>query len=298
MSCRARVEPQLVKGIPTAGVDCGVRTTMRAIRWSSCGKVRLTVAETRQLMRNSTGPANVIDWYRALEHPKLAARFKTAGLHPLVVRLRGTNSESGIITGSPVKTAIDALEEGHLVCAAESYRPWHGTKFAGSDTFGTGLRDNHAVSYFGIKGTVGHRRTTRFDSLDDGRRAGIPTGPLTVPFHLVTEAMGELTFRSGRKLGHGKWAGVIVERAKPIAHEPPTPPPADDECDCDELRDGLGAAAQAIADLRARFDAIDDDAKDAFADAGAALDAITKLLGDNEDIDPDAAVEPGTEPNE
>lgn len=295
MTCRAAVEAQLVKGIKTAGEDCGVRTFMRAIRWASCGKVRFTVAESREMMNKPSGPANVIDWYRAMEHPKVAAAFKKVGLHPPVAKLRGTNAETGIIHGSPVKTAIDALEDGDMVCAAEGYAPWHGTKFAGSETFGTGERDNHAVSYLGLRGVLGRRRTTRYDSLDDNRRPGIPHGPLTVPFHLASEAMGDLTFRSGRKLGNGLWGGMVVERAKPLVQDPPPPPPADE---CDELRDGLGAAAQAIADLRARFDALDEDAKDALDDAGAALDAITKLLGEHEDVDPDAVVLPGTDAGE
>lgn len=291
MTCRATVQPQLVKGIPTAGEDCGVRTFMRAILWSSCGKARFTVAESRQMMNKPTGPANVIDWYRAMQHPKVAAAFRMVGLHPPVAKLRGVNSETGIITGSPVKTALNALEDGDMVCAAESYGPWHGTRFAGSETF----VDNHAISYLGLKGKVGGRRTTRYDSLDDNRRPGIPHGPLTVPFHLVTEAMGDLTFRSGRKLGNGLWGGMVVERAKPNVQTPPPPPPPADGCDCNALLDGLGAAAQAIADLRARFAAVDQDAIDADADAGAALDAITKLLGEHEDVDPDAVVLPGTD---
>jgi hypothetical protein len=297
MSCRPPVEAQLVKGIPTAGEDCGVRTTMRTIRWSSCKKVAVTVAEVRRLMKKPTGATNPLDWRNALEHPAMVAKFMAAGLHAPVVKMRGVNPETGIITGSPVATAINALEDGDLICVAEGYGPWHGTEFAGSDTFGTRPLDNHAVSYLGIKGGVGHRRSTRYDSLDDGRFAGIPTGPLTVPWHLAVDAMGALTFKSGRHLGHGLWAGMVVERAKPIAqdhgHQPPPPPPPPDECDCDELRDGLEAARQAIADLRARFKAIDADAQDAFDDAGDALKAIDQLVGDTEESDPHASVVPG-----
>ena len=47
--------------------------------------------------------------------------------------------------------------------------------------------------------------------------------------------------------------------------------------------------------LRARFEAIDDDSKDAVADADAALEAINAHLGNAEDIDRTATVAAGTE---
>ncbi len=303
MTCRPPVEPQLVKGIPTAGEDCGVRTVMRAIRWSSCKKVAITVAETRQFLGKPTGATNPGDWAKALEHPTLIARFKAAGLQAPVFHLRGVNPTTGIINGSVIATAIAALQAGDLVCVAEGYGPWHGTKFAGSATF----VDNHAVSYLGLKGAVGgNRRTTRYDSLDDGRFAGIPTGPLTVPFHLVVDAMGALTFKSGRKLGHGLWAGMVVEKAQPLVHTPPPPPPADcatelaaAQAQVDALTNGLEDARQAITDLHARFAAVDQDAQDADADAAAALAAIAALLGDTpETADPSATVVSGTDTNE
>lgn len=235
--CDPRVCPQLRPGIPTAGEDCGVRTTQRAIRWASCGKVFVKVATIRQRMGKPSGPTNPPDWLAALTHPDTLREFAKAGLQPPDARLRGV-SKRGYIIGSPVQTAIDALNAGELVCVAESYAPWTHSQWSGSDTF-TG---NHAVSYFGLSGDVPGRETTRYDSLADGRRAEIVQGPSVVPWHIVVDAMGELDLDSGnarRPLGHGQWAGMVVKRAVPLK-----PPPAPPTCE------------QQLAALQAELDAL------------------------------------------
>lgn len=287
--CKPRLVPQL-NGAPTESEDCGVSATRRAINWASCGKVKLGVAETRRRMNKPTGPANVIDWYHAMQHPDTVADFKAAGLEPPVVHLRGCNATTGNLVGSPIQTVITALEAGDLVCAAEGYGPWHGTRYAGSEVFGTKPLDNHAVSYYGITGTVGSRRTTRYDPLDDGRRPGIPDGPITVPFHLAADAMGDLTFKSLRKLGRGEWAGMVIERAQPIV----TPPPPDTcAAELDAAYQALEAARQAIADLRVALGTIEHDAQTADDDAAAAITAIDALLGNTDPKNPAATVSAG-----
>src|SRR4051812_18517175 len=105
--CDARVCRQLT-AIPTAGEDCGVRTTQRAIRWASCGKVFVKVATIRARMGKPSGPTNPPDWLAAMEHPDTVREFKRAGLQPPEAHLRGVN-DRGFIVGSPVHTAIEAL---------------------------------------------------------------------------------------------------------------------------------------------------------------------------------------------
>ncbi len=244
--CDAKICRQLT-AVPTAGEDCGVRTTQRAIRWASCDKVFATVKEIRQWMGKPAGPTNPPDWLTALRHPDLLRRFAKVGLQPPASHLRGV-TRLGFIVGSPIKTALAALEADKLICVAESYLPWHGTKYAGSDTF----VGNHAVSYFGLEGDTGHRETTRYDSLADGRRPGIAKGPDVVPFHTATKAMGLLDLDSSpttrRPLGAGLWAGMVVERAEPIK-QPPVPPTCEQQL------------ADALAELAALQAGDDDDAE-------------------------------------
>jgi hypothetical protein len=237
--CDPRVCPQLT-AVPTAGEDCGVRTVQRAIRWASCGKVFIKVGVIRQRMGKPAGPTNPPDWLTVMRHPDTVRAFQRVGLRPPESHLRGV-TKLGFIVGSPVKTAIDALEGGKLICVAESYLPWHGTKYDGSGTF-TG---NHAVSYFDFDGDAGDGSTSmRYDSLADGRRPGIAKGPDKVPWSLIEESMGKLdldTSDARRPLGAGKWAGMVVERALPLK-EKPAPPTCDEQ----------------LAELRAQLEALED----------------------------------------
>lgn len=282
--CKARVFPQLVAGVPTAGEDCGVRTTQRALHWASCGKVRVPVSVLRKRMGKPSGPTNPPDWYDAMTHPDTKRQFRQAGLQPPRVGKRGLG-KTGLITGSPVKTAIDALGDGKMICVAESYAPWHDTRWSGSSTFGTSYRDNHAVSYLGITGkpadTGGDGRTSvRYDSLADGRAPGIATGPNVVPWHIVTDAMGdlELSPRNATRdpLGDGQWCGLVVSRALPLDPDngggggPVDPPPP---TTCEEQLASLQAQHQA---LQADYDRLDDAvdaAQVALADIATALEA-------------------------
>ncbi len=268
--CEAKVCRQLVKGVPTAGEDCGVRTVQRAARWASCGKVFIKVAVIRQRMGKPKGPTNPPDWLKAMRHPDTLRDFARAGLRPPRTHLRGV-TKLGFIVGSPIKTAIDALEDGKLICVAESYATWHGTEFSGSATF-TG---NHAVSYHGLKGDPGERDTTRYDSLADGRGPGIAKGPDTVPFHMASKAMGLLdldTSAKRRSLGAGEWAGMVVERAEPfkVAPIPPT---------CEEK------LAEALARIAALEDADDDDGEEtADVPVTEGVTATAAGPGDVEDV--------------
>lgn len=242
--CKPRVCPQLRAGIPTAGEDCGVRTTQRAIRWASCGKVFVTVAKIRDRMGKPSGPTNPPDWLTVMRHPDTVRQFTKVGLKPPKAHLRGV-TKLGFIVGAPVGTAIDALEQDKLICVAENYLPWHNTRWEGSESF----VGNHAVSYFGIDGDVGNRETTRYDSLADARAPGIAKGPDKVPWNKVRQAMGALdldTTTARRPLGQGLWAGMVVDRAEAV--KPPVKPPT-----CKEL------LAEALAELAALQDADDED---------------------------------------
>lgn len=316
--CKARVDPQLVAGVPTAGSDCGVRTTRRALAWASCDRVRVPVAVLRQRMGKPAGATNPGDWLRAIEHPDTKRQFRQAGLHPPKARLRGVNASTGLIHGSPVRTALNALGNGKMICVAEGYAPWRGTKWQGSFTFGNSYRDDHAVSYVGITGQVGGRESTRYDSLADGRAPGIATGPNVVPWHIVTEAMGvlELSPRDATKdpLGHGLWAGLVIDRAEPLgAHDggdggdvDPTPDPTCEdklaklqadydalEADHERLTDAVADAQDTLADVITDLEAASGDVAPKAKAAKAALD----LADDGPPVDPayDVPVESGVD---
>lgn len=270
--CDARVCPQLRAAIPTAGEDCGVRTTQRAIRWASCDKVFVKVKVIRDRMGKPSGPTNPPDWLTVMRHPDTVREFARVGLQPPAAHLRGV-TKLGFIVGAPVQTALDALAADQMICVAESYAPWHGTKYSGSETF----VGNHAVSYAGIEGTTGKRTTTRFDSLADGRRRGIVKGPSVVPFSKVSRAMGLLDLDSGpgrRPLGNGLWAGMVVERAVVIKPDPVPP-----------------TCEQQLAALQAQYDALlagDDDDANTPADAPVVEGVTATAAGpaDVEDVAP------------
>ena len=263
--CEARICRQLT-AVPTAGEDCGVRTTQRAIRWASCGKVFVKVAVIRDRMGKPSGPTNPPDWLAVMRHPDTVRQFAKVGLKAPVAKLRGV-TKLGFIVGSPVKTALEALEDGKLLCVAESYAPWQGTRFSGSATF-TG---NHAVSYHGLEGNVGDRTTTRYDSLADGRALGIAKGPDKVPFGMASKAMGLLdldTSAARRPLGAGEWAGMVVERAVAVKSKPPT---------CKEQLE------EALALLAARDDADDDD--DERWTGNDVIEGVTAMAGAPDDVE-------------
>src|SRR3954468_13659530 len=108
-----RCEPQLCRqltAVPTAGEDCGVRATQRAIRWASCGKVFVKVKVIRDRMGKPAGPTNPPDWLTVMRHPGTAPEFHKTGLQPPEAPLRGV-TRLGFIIGTAVRTAISALEE-------------------------------------------------------------------------------------------------------------------------------------------------------------------------------------------
>jgi hypothetical protein len=294
VACEApRVVPQLTK-VPTAGSDCGVSTTRRAVRWASCGKVRWNAKECRERMGVPAGPTNPDDWRKALEHPATVKEFRKAGFAAPVVRMRGVTAQ-GLVMGSPISTFVAALEAGRLVCAAESYSVWHGTRWQASDTF-TG---NHAVSYAKLidKPGPGGRGSIRYDSLADHRRRGIPRGPMTAPLRLVTDALGSLTIHHSdgteSPLGQGRWAGLTVDRAKrldaPDKPDKPDDMPDDTTCEdqlaalqvrYDALQDAAQAALLALNDLRALVAELAQDTHDALADVDDTTDALADALAD------------------
>lgn len=294
--CKAIVDPQLVAGVPTAGEDCGVRTTQRYLLWSSCGRVKVPVAVLRDRMGKPTGPTNPGDWLRAIEHPDTKRQFRKAGLQAPEAKLVGVNPTTHLIHGAPVKTAINALENGRMLLVAESYVPWRGTRYQGSLTFGSSYRDDHAVSYVGIKGEVGGRMSSRFDSLADGRGPGIATGPNVVPWHLVTQAMGQLELSPSNAtqdpLGHGLWAGIVGHRADPLGDTGGggggTPDPTCEEklaklqadydklqADYDTLDQAAAEAQDTLADVITSLQAARDDVQPQVKAAKAALDLAT-----------------------
>lgn len=301
--CKARVFPQLT-GEATAGEDCGVRTTQRMVHWASCGRVLLPVKVIRHRMGKPTGPTNPGDWLKVLRHPDTVRQFRKAGLQAPRARLRGVGRRTGLIMGSPIKTALDALGDGHMVSVAESYTVWHDTRWSGSEIFGSDYRDDHAASYVGLAGKVGDRVSTRYDSIADGRRPGIATGPSVVPWHLAAEAMAklELSPRNGTRdpLGAALWAGVVVQRALPLDDGGTVTPPTTCEAklaklqaDYDALQTDYDLLDDAADDARTALAAIATSLDDAAATAKAAIDALDAATGATPETVEDAPVVSG-----
>lgn len=209
-------QPQLT-GVSSQSADCGVRTTQMLIDWATRGlkKPGPRVLRTRMGFENPRLPigTNPAQWDRAIKS------FDTPG------ELAGTYEYlvgEPLIGGSWSKIE-NHLIDGKMVGLAIHYGTWDriAPRKSGSETF-KGL---HAVP---LKGLDDRGRTKDFDPLFDGRRAGIPRGPVMVPLEKMEQAAracGKAVAGSDRAI-----YGYLMERAVKIGGGVgPMPDPPDPE---------------------------------------------------------------------
>lgn len=199
-------QPQLT-GIATAGSDCGPRATSMAIDDATEGAVVPSVTTVRKRMQDLTGATNTVAWDRCIDSydtkKELAGKFE---------RLRGTRLTSG--TWQQVR---DHLSAGKGVILALDYGLLR--KLAPGKVGSTTFSEGHAIF-------LKHRRRNSdgiaiikdWDPLNDGRRRGIPKGPVWVQEDKLRRAAEEY----GRQNGGGVFAVLVhAQPVKPVVEPPP-----------------------------------------------------------------------------
>lgn len=173
------LRPQLKAGIPTASVDCGVRSTQMGLDWLSKGEVLKSVAQIREIGGMGSGPTNYYEWDRVIDD----LGGKTLGF-------------KGVKTNSFDDVKGHLMSDGASIIAVDYgvYRSSMQAK-AGSLTF----NGYHAILFVNRRRRGGTNETRSFDSLLDGRYQGCPNGPVWVPFWKVRKAAEAV----GQKEGAG-----------------------------------------------------------------------------------------------
>jgi hypothetical protein len=186
-------QPQLGRGIPVPGRtqgsrDCGPRSWSMGVDARSKGRRRPSVRWLRK-RGNVEGPqpTSIDDAKRAVHG--LAVR----GRSPM--RYWRTRSvakvRQWVRKGRPVQLAID-------------YGTWNDLR--DHETGDPRFRGGHSVMIYGQRKTVNLVEWQLFDPLEDGRRAGIVSGPSWVPRWQVVRAAKALGEQYGRR---DIWAGLI-----------------------------------------------------------------------------------------
>jgi hypothetical protein len=191
MTYQLKLQTQLGHGTPVPGRttgsrDCGPRSVAMAIDWATEGQRKLTIPQVREAL-GKPGPAlvNVDDARRALTSLGLPY-WRTSS----VVQLR-----RAMVSGKLVHLCVDY---GVL------NRELHGQ--TGDPAFTGG----HSVVIVGQRKQQGTVQWQLYDPLDDGRRAGIPTGPRWVARRVLLAA--------ALALGNGVlFAGIISRAGKPAS---------------------------------------------------------------------------------
>ena len=186
MTYLPKLQTQLNRGTPVPGRtkgsrDCGPRSVAMAVDAATEGQVKLTITQVRARM-GVPGPqlSNVDDAKRGVESLRGLRYTRLA----TVAKLR-----QAVVSGKPVHLCID-----------------YGTfdRLAGS-TGDPNFTGGHSVLVYGQRKANGAVWWRLFDPLDDGRRAGIPTGPRWVKRqHLLAAA---LDFGGGQAILAGAVGG-------------------------------------------------------------------------------------------
>jgi hypothetical protein len=175
--------PQLGRPV-TGSVDCGPRTLQTAIDNATRGARNVGIDRLRTLMgRPGAQPTNVYDADRAFT--KLDINYRR-------------------VVNGPWSDLYHALRAGHgaQICVSYGVVNDRAPRKSGSPDF----RGGHSIYLDEVKRRRkdGKLVMLSFDSLYDGRRAGIPKGPRWVLASVFRGATGAFAGRSGQW-----WGGII-----------------------------------------------------------------------------------------
>ena len=233
------VEPQLDDSALEA-LDCGPAACVVAIDDASYGRIKTTTEEIRRRAGNVKGTTTPEMWKRAID--SFADDFIKLGLHPprtSIVRGRDTSALWKLLKKQN-RRIIGAIHYGTV--ANKKRRLWASRSYRG----------NHAVYFRGAKLVEGDRKVPTYDSLADGRFAGVPKGRKLWPFWLVKAALGNVRNDKGGRIypRADRWIGLVISKAKPLT-EP------DDGIDVGDPDAGTPDDADVLELIEETVDAVD-----------------------------------------
>lgn len=211
--------PQL-DGSPNAGDNCGPASIASALRWATKHDVEPSPSAVRRQMDDPVGGTLMSDHRKAWGHYMTVAPSKGWTLTPMKYHADARWSEFA--------AAFDG-QHGATIAIDYSRVP---RKYKGDPLF----NGFHSVFVAAKRTRAESVEYKVFDPLCDGRRPGIPQGPLWYPAAVLKQAAGGVA-------GDGKAMYNIVRRGEPV-HEPEPDPCMDDlekaNARIDELTEALG----------------------------------------------------------
>lgn len=185
-----------------------------AIDWATSGARKPSIKELRSRMGVTTGGTNPAAWCEAIESydtpGELDGKYRFLSCADVTGSAQGWARLSAHVTAG--KGAVLAVDYG--VYRSLSPRKSGSTTFSG----------NHAVFVLGSRKRGSGPEWLIWDPLNDGRRAGIPDGPVWVSAAKV-KASAEAVEKAGKTWAVLVWPGHSVpgETEPPASPKPPPP---------------------------------------------------------------------------
>jgi hypothetical protein len=191
-----KLQPQL-DGSKTAGEDCGPRAASTGVDWATEGAKVPTIADFRRRAGRPTGDTNTEQLTKALV--SYDTRSETNGRTDIKAYRKVMQPKSVLrdaITGG--KYAVVQMDYGEL----NDRRP----DLTGDPRF----RGMHSIGVVGQRVREGSVEWRVYDSLADGRRAGIEKGPDWWPRWLVETTAEGFTGRADT------FTGVVINKTRKL----------------------------------------------------------------------------------
>ena len=251
-----KFQSQLRAGIPTASVDCGVRSTQMAIDNATTGAKVPGVKRIREVGGMGTGPTNYYEWDKAVD-------------------ILGASQDVAGAKTNKIEEVVRHLRRGLGVVLAVHYGRLRRLAPAktGSETF----NGYHAIFLKGWRSDP--NRVRMFDPLNDGRYRGCPKGPVWMPFNKLRDASTRIG--DEQNLPGRVFALLVADRQDIDGLDPtdPLPEPVPPE-EWDDLYNIL-------LDLREVADEVEN------LDLDRAITSLSSNLGVETDGEDDATIEEG-----
>lgn len=192
-------QEQLQNGSDTGDVDCGVCAAMHSVSSQSCGWKNPNgasgVDDMRNRMGDTQGGTTVSGWKRGI------TSYTKKQMGGVVETLQVKVANPG--TYDEQKEWLQA-DKGVLIGA--DYGLYNQENLPSGDPNFTGY---HGIYLKGWKkNDKGESMVLSYDSLFDGRRSGIPSGPTWIRYHLLKPAMEAYAKACGY---NGDWYGILAK---------------------------------------------------------------------------------------
>lgn len=237
-------------GSPNAGENCGPVAVCHGLRWATANTVDPSPTQVRKAMHTGPGGTNLDDQQRAWDEMREVAKALGWELGPLRAHI-----------AQPWDRVTDALDEGRSVMLQMSYRVVNVRRpdLSGDPSF-MGM---HSLFLARRRVSGGRAEIKVYDGLRDGRRPGIPRGPVWYPAWLLRDAAAEFSMVDGR-------ASFAVAKRGDRVEEPAPPDPED----CSELHARIDTLEQTLGIAQAALRGASELIAPAIADIDEVLSAV------------------------